>query len=52
MAGRKETIKPPTRREIVDAARGLQRGHSSAGRVLAEQKQAIRQGVAKPKGAR
>jgi hypothetical protein len=42
----KETIKPPTKRELADAAKELQKGHSAGGRVLAEQKAAIKQGAA------
>jgi hypothetical protein len=44
---RKEIIAPPTRKELSDAARQTVKGHSSGGRVLAEQRVAIGEGVAK-----
>lgn len=44
MATRKtEVIKTPTTREVKDAAKQTRQGHSSGGRVLNEQKQAIKQ---------
>jgi hypothetical protein len=45
----KERISPPTKRELRDASKELRRGHSSAGRVLAEQSVAKRQGVRRSK---
>ena len=47
--GREESIPVPTRRELSDAGRQLQRGHSSAAKVLNDQKEAIKEGLAKPK---
>jgi hypothetical protein len=45
MAKSKETIKPPTRRELTDAAKQLKQGHPSGGRVMADASVAKRQGV-------
>lgn len=45
MGKTKERIKPPTRRELSDAAKELRKGHSSGGRVLAEKRVAKRQRV-------
>jgi hypothetical protein len=45
----KATIKPPTRKELSDAAKLLPKGHSAAGRVLAEKSKAIRDGAPSPK---
>ena len=47
MATKKETIKPPTKREKTDASKELRKGHPSGGRVLAEASVAKRQGAAK-----
>jgi len=44
---KKETIKPPTARELKDASKQLRAGHSSAGRVMADKSVAVREGVAK-----
>jgi hypothetical protein len=44
MAG-KETIKPPTRKELTDASHELRRGHPSGGRTMADKSVAVRQGV-------
>jgi len=49
MVRRKETIKPPTKRELTDAAKELRKGHSSGGRTMADAAVAKRQGV-KPRG--
>jgi hypothetical protein len=46
-SGRKETIKPPTKRELTDASKELRKGHPSGGRTLADKSVAVRQGVAK-----
>jgi hypothetical protein len=42
---RKETIKPPTKKELTDASKELKKGHSAGGRILAEASVAKRQGV-------
>lgn len=47
----KETIKPPTQREVRDASRELRAGHSSGGRTMADRSVAVRQGVSKPSGS-
>jgi len=39
----KETIKPPTKRELSDAAKELRRGHSSGGRTMADKSVYTRQ---------
>jgi hypothetical protein len=39
----KETIKPPTKRELSDASRQLQKGHSSGGRTMADKAVYVRQ---------
>ena len=43
----REVIKPPTRKELFDASKEMRKGHSSGGRVMADQSVAKRQGVAK-----
>ncbi len=48
----KETIKPPTKKELTDAAKQLRQGHSSAGRVLAEKATAVKQAASGHKGVR
>lgn len=48
MATKKETIKPPTKKETTDASKALRKGHSSGARVMADKSVAVRQGVAKP----
>jgi hypothetical protein len=48
MNTKKETIKPPTNKELTDAGKQLPKGHSSAGRTLSEKSVAIKQGVVKP----
>jgi hypothetical protein len=45
--GGKETIRPPTRRELKDGSKQLKKKHPSGGRVLADESVAVRQGVAK-----
>jgi hypothetical protein len=45
MAKQKETIKPPTKRELADASKELGTGHSSGGRTMADASVAKRQGV-------
>lgn len=50
--GSKERIKPPSRRELSDASRQLKKGHSSAGRTMADKSVAVRQGVTPRKGGR
>lgn len=47
---KKETIKPPTKKETSDAARELRKGHPSGGRTMADRSVAVRQGVVKPRG--
>lgn len=47
MAKSKETIVPPTARELKDASKELRKGHSSAGRTMADASVAKREGVAK-----
>lgn len=42
-----ETVKVPTKREVSDASKQTRKGHSSGGRVMNEQKTAIKQGVAR-----
>ncbi|MBR7959684.1 hypothetical protein KDW41_04420 [Burkholderia vietnamiensis] len=49
MVTRKETIKPPTAKELKDAGKQLPKGHSSAGRTMADKSVAVKQGVAAPK---
>ena len=44
---RKETIKPPTKKELTDASKQLRKGHPSGGRTLADKSVAVRQGVAR-----
>lgn len=45
----KETIKPPTRRELRDASRQLRKGHRSGARTMADESVAKRQGVRRGK---
>jgi hypothetical protein len=47
MARGKETIKPPTRRELSDASKELRGGHPSGGRTMADASVARRQDVSK-----
>ncbi len=44
---KKETIKPPTKRELADASKQLRAGHSSGGRVMADKSVAVREGVSR-----
>jgi len=46
---KKETIKPPTKKELTDASKQLKKRHSSGGRVMADKSVAVRQ--QKPKKA-
>jgi hypothetical protein len=46
---RKETIKPPTRRELTDAGKQTGKMHSSGARVLAEESVAVREGIRRKK---
>ncbi|HXQ51033.1 MAG TPA: hypothetical protein VN802_08070 [Stellaceae bacterium] len=43
----KESIKPPTKRELEDGSKELRKGHPSGGRVLADKSVFVRQN---PKG--
>lgn len=45
MARGKETIKPPTRRELTDASKELRKGHPSGARTMADASVAKRQGL-------
>jgi hypothetical protein len=45
MPGKKETIKPPTRKDLTDASKQLRKGHGSGGRTMADASVAKRQGV-------
>ena len=47
---RKETIVPPSKKALMDAAKELRKGHSSGGRTLADAFVAKREGVSKRKG--
>ncbi len=40
---KKETIKPPNKKELKDASKEMRGGHSSGGRVMAEKSVASRQ---------
>jgi len=48
MAYTKETITPPTARELTDASQELRKGHSSAGRTMADASVAKREGATRP----
>lgn len=43
--GGKETIRPPSKKELSDASRQLKKGHSSGGRTMADASVAKREGV-------
>lgn len=43
--GGRETIKPPTKKELSDASKELRKGHSSGGRTMADASVAKREGV-------
>jgi hypothetical protein len=47
---KKETIKPPTKKELSDASKELKKGHPSGGRTMADASVAKRQGVGKKNG--
>lgn len=47
--GGRETIKPPTKRELSDASKELRRGHPSGGRVMADKSVAVREGASRKK---
>ena len=47
MATKKETIKPPTKKELTDASKEMRKGHSSGGRTMADKSVAVKQGVVK-----
>jgi hypothetical protein len=47
MVKSKETITPPTARELKDASQELRKGHPSGGRTMADASVAKREGVAK-----
>ncbi|WP_157649781.1 hypothetical protein [Burkholderia ubonensis] len=49
MVNKKESIKPPTSKELKDAGKQLPKGHSSAGRTMADKSVAVKQGVANSK---
>lgn len=49
---KKETIKPPTAKELKDASAQLRAGHPSAARTMADKSVAVRQGVSKPSGGK
>lgn len=51
---KKETIKPPTKRELTSASKDLKRGDPSGARTMADKSVAVRQGASKgkPKGKR
>ena len=46
---KKETIKPPTRRELTDAGKQTEKRHPSGARVLAEESVAVREGIRRKK---
>jgi hypothetical protein len=48
-AKKKETIKPPTKKELTKASKALREGNTLGGRVMAEESVAVREGVAKKK---
>jgi len=45
---KKETIKPPTQKDVSAASKQLRQGNPVAGRVMADRSVAVRQGVSKP----
>jgi hypothetical protein len=47
---KKETIKPPTKRELTYGSKDLRKGDPSGARTLADESVAVRQGAAKGKG--
>ncbi|WP_155467998.1 MULTISPECIES: hypothetical protein [Acetobacter] len=46
---KKETIKPPTKKDLSAASKDLRNGDPAGGRVLSDKSVAVRQGVAKGK---
>lgn len=42
---KKETIKPPTKRELTDASGLLRQGHPAGGRVMADKAVAVKEGA-------
>jgi len=46
---KKETIKPPTKRELKAASKDLKKGDPSGARTMADKSVAVRQGVVKGK---
>lgn len=42
---KKETITPPSKKELRDASKELRKGHSSGGRTMADQSVAKREGA-------
>jgi hypothetical protein len=50
MTTKKETIKPPTTRDVKEASKALRGGSGIGGRVMADKSVAVRQGVAKSSG--
>ena len=49
---KKETIRPPNKKELADASAELRKGHSSGARTMADKSVAVRQGVSKPTGGK
>jgi hypothetical protein len=49
---RKETITPPTKKEVTQGSNLLRKGSSAGGRVMADKSVAVRQGASKPSGKR
>jgi hypothetical protein len=49
MARSKETIKPPSSRELKDASKEMRKGHPSGGRTMADASVAKRQGAKRRK---
>ena len=47
---KKETIKPPTKKELTQASELLRSGSSAGARVMADKSVAVREGVSKGKG--
>lgn len=47
---KKERITPPSRKELSDASKQLKKGHSSAGRTMADAAVAKKQGAKRPSG--
>jgi len=47
---KKETIIPPSKKDLKDASKELKRGHPAGGRTLADQSVAKREGAKRPPG--